>query len=523
MEIAWIAAAFASGLAMRAIGLPTLVGYLAAGFALNAAGAQAGPGLEHVAHAGVLLLLFSVGLKLRIATLVRPEVLLGGALQLLLAGGAAALALLAAGGLAGQAALLLGVGLAFSSTVMAAKVLEDRAEIKAFHGRSAIGILILQDLVAVALIGVGGGDLPSPWALAWLTLPFLRAAIVHLLRLSGHGDLLVLYGVLLAVVVGGGGFASVGLSAELGAIVLGALVSGHPRSGELADALWGVRELSLVGFFLSVGMGGLPAAGDLLIAAALLLALPVKAALFFGVLLAFRLRARTAFLAALALASYSEFALIVASSGARGGWLPERWLPALALALAASFAIAAPLNAAGHRLYARLEALLVRLETRRRHADDEPISLDGAKLVVFGMGRVGTGAYDHLSAKGARVAGLDSDPIKVARQREAGRRVLYADAEDIDLWHRLDLGGVEAVLLALPDLDAKRTAAAALAARRFPGLVTATTAFPEEASALAAHGVRLSFDHYERAGESFAQRSWEALQAGPPTEVDAEG
>jgi predicted Kef-type K+ transport protein len=517
MEIAWIAAAFGFGLAMRSLGLPTLVGYLASGFALNAAGVEAGEGLERIAHFGVLLLLFSVGLKLRVATLVRPEVLIGGLGHLALAGGGAALAVFAAGGLARDAALLLGIALAFSSTVMAAKVLEDRAEIKAFHGRAAIGILILQDLVAVVLIGVGAGDLPSPWALLWLGLPLLRAAIAHLLRLSGHGDLLVLYGLLLALAVGGVGFESVGLSPELGAIVLGTLLAGHPRAGELSTALWGVRELFLVGFFLSVGMAGLPGAHELLMAGALLLALPLKAALYFGVLLAFRLRARTSFLAALALGSYSEFALIVAKVGAEGGWLPERWLPALAVAVAASFAIAAPLNAVGHRLYARLEPRLARLETHRRHADDEPISLDGAELVVFGMGRVGTGAYDHLTSLGARVTGLDSDPIKVEQQQETGRRVVYADAEDLDLWHRLDLRGVEAVLLALPDLGAKRTAATALAARRYPGLVAATTAFPEEAEVLEAQGVRLAFNHYERAGESFAERSWEALRAAHPS------
>jgi predicted Kef-type K+ transport protein len=512
MEIAWIAAAFGFGLAMRAVGLPTLVGYLAAGFALNAAGVAAGPGLEQIARAGVLLLLFSVGLRLRIATLARPEVLIGGCGHLALAGGAAALALIA-GGLAADAALLLGLALGFSSTVIAAKVLEERAELKAFHGRTAIGILILQDVAAVSLIGVGRGDLPSPWALAWLGLPLLRPAISQLLRVSGHGDLLVLLGVLLALAVGGFGFESVGLGAELGAIVLGALVSGHPRSGELASALWSVKELFLVAFFLSVGMADLPGLRELLLAGALLLALPIKAALYFGVLIAFRLRARTAFLAALALGSYSELGLIVAMIGADGGWLPEAWLPALALAVATSFAIAAPLNAAGHRLFARLESRLVRLETHRRHADDEPIALDGAQLVVFGMGRVGTGAYDHLSAQGARVTGLDSDPIKVALQRDSGRRVLYADAEDLDLWHRLELRGVEAVLLALPDLDSKRTAAEALAARRFPGLVAATTAFPEEAGILEAAGVRVAFNHYDRAGESFAERSWDALRA----------
>ena len=80
MEVAWISIAYLCGLVMRQLRLPTLVGYLMAGFALSAYGVQGGDVLAGIAHAGVLLLLFSVGLKLRLKSLVRPEVLGGGLL-----------------------------------------------------------------------------------------------------------------------------------------------------------------------------------------------------------------------------------------------------------------------------------------------------------------------------------------------------------------------------------------------------------------------------------------------------------
>lgn len=512
MEIPWIAAAFVLGLAVRAVGLPTLVGYLAAGFGLRAAGVEGGPALEHVAHLGVLLLLFSVGLKLRLATLVRREVLVGGLGHLMLVSAAGALVLLAVTSLAPGTALVLGAVAAFSSTVMAAKVLEEKSELRTFHGRTAIGILIVQDLVAVALLSTASGSAPSPWSLLWLGLPLARTALSRLLSLSGHGDLLVLYGMLLALAIGGAGFEWSGLSAELGALVLGTLLAGHPRTGELANALWNVKELFLIGFFLSVGMAGLPGMQELLLAGALLLALPFKTALYFGVLLLFRLRARTAFLAALALGSYSEFGLIVAQLGLREGWLSETWLVALAVAVAVSFALAAPLNAASHGLFARFESRLERFQSRRRHADDEPLSLGEADLLIFGMGRIGSGAYAYLTEQGARVVGVDSDPERVARLRREGLRVEYGDAEDPDLWQRLALGGVEAVLLALPDVASKTQAALALRMRGYSGLVAATTAFPEEATALEEAGVGLTFNHFDRAGESFARRSWEQLR-----------
>jgi len=271
MEGLWIAIAFALGLAVRQVGLPPLVGYLAAGFALNALGHRGGETLEHVAHLGVLLLLFSVGLKVNLRTVLAREVWGSALLHIAVVAlaGAAGLYFLMDLGWAG--AVLLAVALSFSSTVVAAKSLEEKRELRSFHGRVAIGILIVQDLVAVALLAVAGAGSPSPWALLLLALPLLRRPLTWLLETCGHGELLLLMGVLLAVSVGGFGFELVGMSPELGALVLGTLLAGHGKAHELSKALWGLREVFLVGFFLSIGMAGLPDLPALLFALAMVL------------------------------------------------------------------------------------------------------------------------------------------------------------------------------------------------------------------------------------------------------------
>jgi hypothetical protein len=86
MDALWLALAFLLGLLFRHLGLPPLVGYLAAGFMLNAFGQHGSELLDQTAHAGVLLLLFSVGLKLRLKSLIRPEVWGGGLLHLAISG-----------------------------------------------------------------------------------------------------------------------------------------------------------------------------------------------------------------------------------------------------------------------------------------------------------------------------------------------------------------------------------------------------------------------------------------------------
>lgn len=507
-----LAAAFLSGLLMHAIGLPPLVGFLLAGFALRAAGMEPGEDLEQIAHAGVLVLLFSVGLKLRLKNLARPEVWAGANLHLALFGAALAVGLVALWALPWSSAVVLALALGFSSTVVAAKVLEEKRELRAFHGRVAIGVLIIQDLVAVALLSSVGAHGPNWWVLALVIglvvgLPLLRRLLVW----SGHGELLALFGLTLALCIGGAVFAYSGLSQELGALLMGALIASHPGANELSYRLWSLKEVLLAGFFVFVGMSVVPDLESLGFAIVLLALLPVKAAVFFAVLVAFRLRARSSFLAALALASYSEFGLIVAKPMTDVGMLEPQWLTIVGLASALSFIIAAPLNRLAHPLFERFHDALVRFERADRHPDDEPISVGSAEVVVFGMGRVGTGAYEYLKSQHARVVGFDSDPAKVERHLRAGRRVVYADAEDPDLWPRLRLDGVRAVMLALPDLEAKVLAASLLRRSGFSGFITATNVFEEQATTILAAGCDATFNYFDDAGFGFAKHSWDAL------------
>ena len=341
IEATWIAFAFIMGLSVRAVGLPPLVGYLAAGFALAAFGEHLAIGprdsaaLEHIAHLGVLLLLFTVGLKLKLSNLVRREVIGGGLLHFTISSLIFLPAILLILDLPWQEGLLLAIALSFSSTVLAAKVLEGKRELRAFHGRVAIGVLIIQDLIALLVMSLANGDAPSPWALLVFALPLLRPLLFRLLDASGHEELMVLLGLLLALVVGGYGFESLGLSSELGALAFGAMLAKHKRAVELSNSLWSIKEVFLVGFFLQIGIGGLPDADALAFALVMSLLLPLKGLLFFGLFLVFRLRARSAFLSSVSLTNYSEFGLIVASVV-----LPQ-WLIPLAISVALSFVISA--------------------------------------------------------------------------------------------------------------------------------------------------------------------------------------
>lgn len=514
-EAIWITFAFGLGLIVKTIGLPPLVGYLAAGFALSGLAATTGleiqetAALAHIAHLGVLLLLFTVGLKLKLRSIISPEVIGGSLLHFGITCAVFAPGLYLVLALDWTTALLLAIALSFSSTVLAAKVLESKRELRAFHGRVAIGILIMQDLIALVVMSLAAGKTPSEWALLVFGLPLLRPLLFRMLDASGHDELLVLLGLLLALVVGGLGFEAVGLSSELGALIFGAMLANHPRAQELAKSLWSVKEMFLVGFFLQIGIGGLPDQQAVIFAAVAALVLPLKGILFFFLLVLFRLRARSSFLTSLSLTNYSEFGLIVASVA-----LPQ-WLVPLAITVSLSFVISAPLNRFAHGLYERYSRNLVRHERQQRHPDEQPISLGDTRVLVMGMGRTGTAAYDWLQQKESYVMGLDSDPAKAAKHQAEGRNVVFADAEDNTFWEGLHMPDLQSVILAMNDIEGKLIAARMLRKLGFNGYILAHTLYRDEAEKIRDAGADEAYLTMSETGVALASHLQEYLGETP--------
>ena len=187
-------------------------------------------------------------------------------------------------GLTLKSSLLIAFALSFSSTVFAVKILEENGSLSSAHGRIAIGILIMQDIFAVIFLTVSSGKLPSLWAfglLALLIIPFLIKwyPLAAIITRSGHGELLVLLGVLIPY---GGAmlFSSVGLKPDLGALVLGILLSGHPKAKELGNAMLSFKDIFLVGFFLTIGLSGIPDWEAFGISLLFTIVLPLKVIIF---------------------------------------------------------------------------------------------------------------------------------------------------------------------------------------------------------------------------------------------------
>jgi predicted Kef-type K+ transport protein len=507
MEILWLAAAYVLGMAVSRIKLPPLVGFLAAGIILSFFGFETTDTLHEIGHLGVLFLLFTVGLHLRIKNIIRSEVLGAGGIHLMLT--AAVFGLIASFfGYGLTESLIIGILLGFSSTVLAAKSLEDRGELGAFHARVSIGILILQDIVAIALLALTGGGVPSIWGLVLLALPLCRPLIIKALVASGHDELQLLFALILAI--GGGAlFEVVGLSSELGALVAGALISGHKLADELTHKLWGLKEAFLVGFFLEVGLAGLPGYSELIFCLVIIALLPLKSLLYFFLLVGFKLRSRNSFLVTTTLTSFSEFTLIAGIVAVSGGFIPETVVTSFALLVAVSYAINAPLSSNVNAIWSRFEHSLLKYERDVKHPGQQVISLGSANYLVVGMGQAGSSAYEYMKYHGHKVIGMDVDPAKLEENIQAKRRVVYGDARDPELWENIDLSNIKAIMLAIPNPGTKVEATQLLRQYGYKGDVVALTMRSDEHKALREAGATAVCLPMSQAGKKLAELSLE--------------
>jgi len=370
-----------------------------------------------------------------------------------------------------------------------------------------MGILVVQDIVAVVFVAFTVDSLPSVWAIpVFVAVIAGRPVYGWLLDRVGHGELLILLALALALGVGAEAFGAVGVKADVGALLIGFSLASHPRAYELSDSLLNLKDLLLIGFFLSIGLSGTPTLSDLLVALALMTTVPLKALGFVVLSSRFGFRTQTSWRTGISLATLSEFGLIVAVIGIDRGLLADRWGSVLGISVALSFVVAAAANSASFALYGRFSGWLRRFERGDGHCEDPVLAPGPAAVIIFGMGRVGTGAYDELATReGLAVLGVDRSGEGAQRQREAGRNVIRGDALDGEFWAQVSLDpSVRLVLLAMNDHSANVAAISRL--RQFlPDVpIAAIARHPDEVQELRDHDVSVARNLYEEAGQGLA-------------------
>jgi hypothetical protein len=283
----------------------------------------------------------------------------------------------------------------------------------------------------------------------------------------------------------------------------------------MAKSLMSIKDILLVGFFLKIGLSGLPDASGMVAVAVLVLILPLKMFLYFLVFTRFKFKARTAFITTVNLASYSEFGLIVFALAVASGRVDAQWLVVLAISLSVSLVIASPLNRHAECIFNSLQKFLVKFEAKERHPEELPYASGSWRIGIAGMGPVGVAAYDYFQNKfGDVILGLDFDSETVDLQKAQGRNVIQGDVADPDFWRRLPEtdGSFNLLVIAIPDLDSILYAVKMIRGRGYQGNVAAAVQFDDQEMALLDAGLDAVFNISNEAGAGFAAHICETLK-----------
>ncbi len=454
---------------------PLIVAFIAVGVLVGPSAlgwVSANDQIDLLAKLGIALLLFVVGLKLDLQIIrtmgsVALATGLGQVFFTSVVGYFIAIAL----GMSPVTALYVAVALTFSSTIIIVKLLSDKREVDALHGRIAIGFLIVQDIVVVlVMIGLTAlgeaGDTAGLGreALAVLIKGGLFIVVIGLLmhyvltpllhQLARSPELLVLFAIAWAVALGAAG-SHLGFSKEVGAFLAGVSLASTPYREAIGSRLVSLRDFLLLFFFIDLGAGLDLATLDAQVVPAILLSLfvllgnPLIVMIILGIM---GYRKRTSFLAGLTVAQISEFSLILGALGLSLGHINADTMGLITLVGLITISASTYMILYSHLLYERLSPWLGLFERKRAYreeAQDRYIKQHKVDVILFGLGRFGTRIARELEQRGYRVLGVDFDPNLIHGQEENSYEVYYGDAEDPEFLASLPLEQARWVLSSL--------------------------------------------------------------------------
>ena len=464
--------------------LGAVVGYLAAGMLLGPWGLGVVADAENTlgfAELGVALLLFLVGLELEPARLWALRRLVFGFGGAQVAATGTAVALLAAWlGLSWPAALVVGFGIAMSSTALVLSTLGEQSRLDTPHGRAAFAVLLFQDIAVIPLLAllpllalastrpdVSWINVAKTLGTIVVVIAFGRIAVRPVLKFIARystGEIFTAAALLLvtgAAVI----MERLGVSMSLGAFLAGLLLADSEFRHELQADIEPFKGLLLGLFFMSVGMGAnltLLAEQPFMLlglAAGLML---VKALIAYAIARLGRMDNSESQRLAAALAQGGEFAFVLFGAALAIGIMTAPTYHVLVLSVTISMVLATPLMGLHERV-------LARWTERTAPPEYDEIDAPANPVIIAGFGRFGQIVARVLRMADIPFTALDSNYAQVDFVRRYGNRIYYGDASRLELLHAAKTRDAKLFVLAIDDVEAS-VATAAVVRRHFPNL-----------------------------------------------------
>ncbi|KPL92510.1 glutathione-regulated potassium-efflux system protein KefB [Vibrio splendidus] len=459
------AAVVAVPIAQRA-GLGSVLGYLLAGVAIGPWGLGLISDVEAILHFsefGVVLLLFLIGLELNPKKLwqMRAPILgLGGAQVLITTLIITAIACLF--GLTWQTSLVIGMGLALSSTAIALRVIEERELGGKEAGQSGFAVLLFQDIAVIpmlAMLPLLAGNTGGSWAdMLWMLGGvigllvgghFLLRPLFRYVVMSGVRELFTVAALLLVI-----GIAvimqQIGLSMALGTFLAGVLLAESEYRHELEIAIDPFKGLLLGLFFISVGMAvnlGLLAESPFAILIAVSSLVVLKGLVLYALARIFGTQTKARSRMAMILSQGGEFAFVIFTAASAQGILSGDQVSFLLVVVSLSMVTTPLMLKLQDRFFAR------QLNQISESAMSSDVVDRSPRVIIAGFGRFGQIIGRLMYANKIRITVLESDASQIHILRKFGYKVFYGDSTHLELLRAAGADKAEAIVLCTDSPD----------------------------------------------------------------------
>ncbi|KJF87087.1 glutathione-regulated potassium-efflux system protein KefB [Photobacterium phosphoreum] len=500
------AAIIAVPLAQR-LGLGSVLGYLIAGIGIGPWGLGLISDVDAILHFsefGVVLLLFLIGLELnpkKLWQMRKPILGLGGSQVVITS---IVIAIIAVGcsrffpALGWRDAIVIGMGLALSSTAIALRVIDEQQLSGSETGQSSFAVLLFQDIAVIPMLALlpllagnaGGSWLDGVWMLGGIVTflaagHFLLRPLFRYVVMSGVRELFNVAALLLVV-----GIAlimqMIGLSMALGAFLAGVLLAESEYRHELEIAIEPFKGLLLGLFFISVGMAvnlGLLWQYPLQILTVVIALVAIKAGVLYLLARLFGVGAKSRSQMAAILSQGGEFAFVLFTAAKAGGLLAEELAPLLLVVVSLSMMTTPLILQLQKRWYVRS------FKAEDEHQPPSDVIDRQPRVIITGFGRFGQVVGRLLFANKIRVTVLERDPSQIRFLRKFGYKVYYGDATQLDLLRSAGADNAEALIICTDD-PTEVMEVVTLCQQHFPQLkLMARARSRVEAHQLLSHGV----------------------------------
>lgn len=452
---------------------PLILAYLLAGIIISAFGffnIDSNTLFSVFSDMGIMFLLFLVGLEINYSSLK-----LIGKTTLLLSLGQIIITFLLGFSLSEflgfslMSSLYLAAGLTFSSTIIVVKLLGDRHDLNSFYGKISVGVLLMQDVVAIMILILLAGQesgRQASWKDFLITLGingalfftavmlsrFVFPKIFRMVAMRSHELLFLLslaWVFIMAAIV-----TRLGLSVEIAGFLAGVALANSSEHFQIAAYIKPLRDFFTIIFFVLLGSSFAFSGGSsvwlpvLVFSLFVLLIKPLVIMMIMGLL---GHRRRSGFLAGVALAQVSEFSLILCALGARLGQIDNTVVSIVTMTAIISIVISGYFSIYADYIYQFLERFLHIFERQKISKEFDFDDVPVRPIILVGFHRTGKSIMNNLDK--SKVLVVDFDPEAAREARELGMPTVLGDIADAEIMELTHLKQAQLIICTSPDLS----------------------------------------------------------------------